>query len=557
MSLPSAETPVSPASNANEPPAGLFAGLRIVGLWTLASRILGLARDMAMAALFGNGAVLDAFTVAFRIPNLGRRLFGEGALAAAFLPAFTRELETNGRRAAWRLGTAMLVALVWFLAAVVLVAEALLGAAWLAGGSAGESALLIGLTALLLPYLVLICASALVGSILHALGRFTWPALLPVMLNVAWLLGLWGVWRAPLTDTGKMHVIAAVIVLSGIAQFAAPLPALRRAGFRFDRTWRLARDKVRDVARGMLPVLLGLSITQLNTLADSLIAWGFAAPEIAPADVDSIGGTVSIATEPIASGAASALYFGQRMYQFPLGIFGVALGTVMFPLLARHAGRNRFDLLREDLTLGMRLVVFVGLPASIGLMLLAEPLTSLFFERGRFGPDDVRQTSAMIAAYGAAVWAYSGLLIAQRGFYAVGDRVTPLRAGMVAVAVNLVLDFTLIWPLGGTGLAVATSIAAAVQLALTLWLMRARIGELHWRPLGSTTLRALLACAAMTAATLAALAFVDHAGMEDGSATMKLLRVTLPLCAGIAAYFLAARLLRMEEPGLLLSRREK
>ncbi|MEX0715101.1 MAG: murein biosynthesis integral membrane protein MurJ [Planctomycetaceae bacterium] len=549
MSVPSTETPVSPASTANDPPAGLFAGLRIVGSWTLASRILGLARDMAMAALFGNGAVLDAFTVAFRIPNLARRLFGEGALAAAFLPAFTRELETNGRRAAWRLGTAMLVALVWFLAAVVLVAELLLGAAWLAGGSTGESALLIGLTALLLPYLVLICASALVGSILHALGHFTWPALLPVMLNVAWLLGLWGVWRAPLSDAGKMHVIAVVIVLSGIVQFAAPLPALRRAGFRFDRTWRSARDQVRDVARGMFPVLLGLSITQLNTLADSLIAWGFAAPESAQA--------ADVAVGPIAAGTASALYFGQRMYQFPLGIFGVALGTVMFPLLARHAGRNRFDHLREDLTLGMRLVVFVGLPASIGLMLLAEPLTSLFFERGRFGPDDVRQTSAMIAAYGAAVWAYSGLLIAQRGFYAVGDRLTPLRAGMVAVAVNLVLDFTLIWVMGGMGLAVATSIAAAVQLALTLWLMRARIGELHWRPLRSTTLRTLLACAAMTAATLAALAFVDHAGMADGSAMTKLLRVAAPLCAGIAAYFLAARLLRMEEPRLLLSGRKK
>ncbi|MEX0701171.1 MAG: murein biosynthesis integral membrane protein MurJ [Planctomycetales bacterium] len=540
MSPPTAEPRTSPPAA----DVRLFSGLRIVSLCTLASRVLGLARDMAMAALFGNGAALDAFTVAFRIPNLARRLFGEGALSAAFLPAFTRELEGAGRPAAWRLGTAMLVTLTWFLAAIVLAAEILLAIAWLAGARDGESALLVSLTALLLPYLVLICASALVSAILHALGHFTWPALLPVIMNVAWLLGLWGVWRGPLSDAGKMHAVAAVIVVSGMVQLAAPLPALRRLGFRFDGSWRAARGKVRAVARGMLPVLLGLSVTQLNTLADSLIAWGFAAPEGADA-----AGAASV--WPLAAGTASALYFGQRMYQFPLGIFGVALGTVLFPLLARHAGRNRLDLLREDLTLGMRLVAFVGLPASLGLVLLAEPLTALFFQRGRFGAEDVRQTAAMIAAYGAAVWAYSGLMIAQRGFYAVGDRIAPLRAGLIAVVVNLALDFSLIRVLGGTGLAIATSLAAVLQVALTIRLLHGRIGGLHWRPLIATTIRTALACAAMTAAVLGSLVIVD--AVADSSGIGRLVRVAGPLIAGIAAYFLAARLLRMEEPRLLLS----
>lgn len=522
-----------------------LAGLRTVSLWTFASRLLGLVRDMAMAALFGNGAALDAFTVAFRIPNLARRLFGEGALAAAFLPSFTREMEQSGRPAASRFGTAMLVALACFLTALVLVGESLLLVAWLSGAGEGASALLVGLTAALLPYLVLICGSALVGTMLQAVGRFGWPAMLPVMLNVVWLVALWALWNAPLSDAAKLHWLCGAIVASGVVQFAAPLPALRRAGFRFDRQWPRALNQVRGVARGMVPVLLGLSISQLNALADSLIAWGFSQPE----GIDIEGATAGWS---LPAGTASALYFGQRMYQFPLGVFGVALGTVMFPLFARHAGRGRLDLLRDDVTLGMRLVLFIGFPASLGLVLLAEPLTALLFQRGRFGPDDVRQTAAMIAAYGAGVWVHCGLLIAQRAFYSLGDRIAPLRAGLVAVAVNLALDFALLWPMGGTGLAAATSIAAIVQLGLTLWLLQKASGTLIWRPLTATAILAALSCAALAVAVIGTMALIDNLAAAAG--TMRLLRLGVPLAAGAAVYFLAAWLLRMEETRFLLGR---
>ena len=238
------------------------------------------------------------------------------------------------------------------------------------------------------------------------------------------------------------------------------------------------------------------------------------------------------------------------MYQFPLGVFGLALGTVLFPLLSRHAERGHLDLLRDDLSLGLRLVIAIGLPASFGLVLLARPLTVLLFQYQSFDAEDVGQTTVMIAAYGAAVWAYCGLLIVHRGYYAVADRQTPLRVGLMAMLLNLVLNLSLIWFLGGLGLAVATAISAVFQVALVTWLIQHRVGPLDIERLWKTAMKAMTATTVMGLVCLTTIRNIPMGDTMIGRG----LRVFVPIAVSIVVYLAMAKLLRMNEPWLVLGR---
>lgn len=527
--------------------AGLLNRMRLVSSITLASRILGLLRDMAMAAAFGNGAILDAFTVAFRGPNLARRLFGEGALVTAFLPTFIRDMEHNGQKSAWRIASAVFCVLGMSLTALVIVCElALLIAAKLWTGSE-EGLLLFGLTATMLPYLILICLAAQVSAILNAMDHFKWPALLPVVLNLVWIVGLLfatGVFELP---TSQVYAVACCVLIGGVLQLAAGLPTLYRLGFRFDPQWRDAMGHVKQISLAMLPVLLGLSITQLNGVVDSLTAWGFSAPESIPSAEQTPGGRTDY---PLESGTASALYFGQRLFHFPLGVFAVALGTVLFPLLTRHAERGEMHRVRDDLSLGLCLVMAIGVPASVGLVLLSQPLTVLLFERGAFTRDDSQQTAMIIAAYGVSIWASCALLIVQRGFYAVGDRITPMRVGIAGLLINVVLNFVLMYPLGGVGLAYASSISGIVQAVLLIWLVQGRIGDLKWKRIGLSVSKSCIASGAMGGVCWwTALQTVEIAELNG-----TVFAVVIPFTASVATYFVAARIVGLKEPWMLLRR---
>jgi len=245
-------------------------------------------------------------------------------------------------------------------------------------------------------------------------------------------------------------------------------------------------------------------------------------------------------TEP-----ATALYLGQRLYQFPLGVFGVALGTVLFPLFARHAQRGESDRLREDLSLGIRLVVAIGLPASAGLMLIAHPLATLFFQYGKFDAAAARMTGDMILCYGSGVWAYCGLLILQRAFYAVGDRLTPMSIGLWAMLLNIILNLTLIWPMGGRGLALSTSLVAAIQCLITCVLLQRRIGRLEWRGIATTAAKTVIAVAVMSGVCQLCLAWTEMRGLN----------LVVPLAGGAVAYLASAWLLGLREPWLVLFHR--
>ena len=538
---------------------GLFAGLRVVSFCTLLSRILGLFREIATTAMWGNGPVLDAFVTAFRIPNMARALFGEGALSAAFTPQFIREQEQHGRDAAMRLAGAVFVWLAIYLMALVGVMEVVLALLiWLVPFS-NEWRLWLILTAVMLPYLPLICLTAQTGAVLNAVGRFVWPALLPVLFNICSLIAIWWIQRQDLNAECQSFWLAGFIVLTGFFQLAAMWPPLRHIGFRIDRHWIEAKGRIRELVQVMLPVVLALSVTPINTFCNSMIALGFSQPQ---AVVEVTGGRrqgagdrkqqVVLTTDwrPLESGTASALNEGQRLYQFPLGLLGVALGTVIFPLLTRHAERGDWQHLRDDFALGLRLVIVIGFPASAGLWLLSDQIVAAIFQRGNFTAHDALQATEMTAAYSLGVWAFCGLLIVQRAYYAIGDRQTPLRIGLWIMLINLVLNIGLIFVIGGKGLALSTSFCGILQFAVCLSLIQKRIGSLPWWSLLSTSLRSIVASGVMMAVGWWVL---NHLPGIDRT-QQRLLSLVTALIASLVSYAILASVLRLDEFWMLLRR---
>lgn len=513
----------------------------MVGLLTLCSRVLGLIRDAAMARQFGNGVIMDAFTVAFRAPNLARQLFGEGALSTAFLPVFLRDIEQHGRATAFRTATAVIAAAGVALLGLVVIAEVvLLGLrATLDVGAEGD--LLLGLLASLIPYLLMVCLLAQTCAVMQGLGQFTAPAWFPVLLNVLWIGSIFLAGVVFETDEARIYAISWSIVVIGAIQFGLSIPTLWQIGFRFDWDWSAGRERVLEIATVIVPVLLGLSVTQLNTLCDSLLAWGLTAP----ANTTEAGW---LSSYPLQEGTAAALYLGQRMYQFPLGVFGAALGTVIFPLLATHAERKQFDLFRDDLTRGLKLVLAIGIPASAGLAVIAPQLTSVLFLRGEFDQHDAAQTSGVIVMYAFGVWAACGLLIMNRAFYALGDRRSPLRIGLFAVVINLVLNLSLVWPLGGAGLALASAVTAMFQAVVSTWLIVHRVEGFLWRPLMLTLFKTVIASAAM----LAMCEFMRRTLKFQSVSVFGLFAI---VSIGAATYLVAATLLGLREPVEFLRRR--
>ncbi len=533
-------------SEPSSPRRGVVGRVRMIGLMTLLSRILGFIRDSVMGAQFGRGSILDQFAVAFRIPNLARQLFGEGALSTAFLPVFLRDLEHNGRETAFRTASAVIFATAVSLLAVVLAAEAVILLLLYFGSFNYEGHLLLQLMAILTPFLMLICVLAQACAVMHGLGEFFGPAQFPVFFNAVWIAITWGLGQTSLEAETRIRLISATIVAEGCVQLAMSVPTLRRLGFRFDLNWSASKDRVFEVTRTMLPVLVGLSIMQLNTLSDSLFAWAFTAPK------DGVEGWLSY--YPLTAGTVVDLYYGQRLLQFPIGVFGTALGTVIFPVLTLHAERRQMDLFRDDLTHGLRLVAAIAVPASVGMWLVAEPLVYVLFRHGEFAESDVLKTSNVVAMYAFGIWSACGLLIVQRAFYALGDRMTPLRIGLWSVGINLVANMTLIWPLGGPGLALSTSICSIFQCLLTAAALQRKTQGIDWPRLSLGLGQTVVASIAMALGCLATKWGLAQAQLPDGFLG-QLIHLMLSIVVGVGTYLLCAKLLGLDEPWELLRRR--
>ncbi len=459
--------------------AGLLSSGLVVAVMTGLSRVTGLARDIAIANVFGASGSADAFFVAFRIPNLFRRMFAEGAFAQGFVPVLTEyrlrrpaEVRDLIDHVAGALGSALLV-----LTAIGMLAAPLI--VWLVapGFDAADPrrALTVDLLRLTFPYLLFISMVALAAGVQNTWQRFALPAATPVLLNLALITSVWfAAYAQPAVLALGWGVVAA-----GVLQLLLQVPALVRLGLLPRPRLDMRHPGVRRVTLLMLPAMLGASVSQVNLLIDTLLA------------------------SFLKSGSISWLYYADRLMELPVGLVAVALGTVVLPALsARHAESSpeRFS---STLDWGLRCALLLALPAALALTLLAVPLIATLFSHGALQPDDVRQASVALQAYALGVPGFVAVKVLAPGFFARQDTNTPVRIGIVAVIVNISLNLALISWLAHVGLALATSIAALVN-ALLLLLMLRRDGVYHpgrqWLRTGGGI---VVGCVGMTVVVLA------------------------------------------------------
>ncbi len=505
---------------------------RTFTLLTLLSRAFGLLRESVQYAVFGMGPVMDNFALAFQIPNLFRRLFGEGALTASFVPVYAR-LERDDPAAARRFAGLLLSLLTVFLAGLTLVVELVLAAcpAETAGGS-----LTLRLTAVMLPYMPLVCLVAVMGAILGVHARFGPSAFSPVILNVGIIGASLLAWAVPGhgDDSGSSRIgwVAMGVLLSGIVQFVWMARGLRGLGLRPALRLGSERAPLVETLRSGLPMLLGLGVFQLNILMDGFIA----------SYASNVGDTFLGFVYPLKPGSNAVMNAATRLYEFPLGVFGISVATVMFPLLSRQADDRQAFM--HSLRRGVRLVAFIGLPASAGLMLVAQPLVSTLLQFGKVTAEDAQRVTQVLVAFAPAVAAYSGIHLLGRAFYALGDRMTPMWIGVGMVGLNFLLNVTLIWtPLNLTGLAWSTTICAFIQVILLARRLQRRLGPLVdgvvWKSLAKT----LLGTAVMGLAAF----LVDQTLPRGPGKWAEAGRLATMTVAGAATMLLVARRLHMPE----------
>ena len=529
-----------------------FAQAKLIAAWTMVSRVLGLLRESLLAAVFGASWVLDSFYLAFQIPNLFRRLFGEGALSAAFIPVFTEQRETDPR-SAWRLASAATTLLLVGLGLITLAGEALLGAWWLAAPDDPERALFCGLAMVMLAFFPAICAVAILGGMLNVLRHFTIPALAPTVLNVFMVAGaLLPAERWIDSPHARVWTLAAAVTLAGLVELWMMWAALRRYSTEFGLHWDFSHPGLAKVAAMMGPMVLGLGVLQLMEFANSAVVRGLTAPAADPDAAFSFAGAEW--AYPLREGSLTVLQCAQRIYQFPLGVFATALGTAVFPLFSLYAARGDRAGLAAAVAKAVRLSLFIGLPAGVGMVLTAEPMSALLFERGRFTREDTLRTAAVVVWYGAGMWAFCLHAIATRAYYGLKDSTTPMRLGLLLLPLNFALNVTLVWVpgVGVAGISLSTAATFAVTSLLLLWGLRAKLGVgLPMRELALGTFRTAAATAVMAASVwVTMLALPEGSGRFDG----KLMHVAVPTGVGIAVFVVTCRLLRMPELGELLRR---
>ena len=545
---------------------GFVGKAKLIAAATVLSRVLGVLRTAIFGHIFGEGAVWDGYTVAFMVPNLFRRLFGEGALSAAFIPVYSAAIESGDEQSAQRLGRAALWLLVVILASLVLIGEVIiLGLGWFFGDNPDTTLTLI-LAAIVLPYVILICLVALIGGMLNARYHFSCPALAPVVLNIVLLIaGIWGTGLLGGDKTRQIFAIAAGVLIGGIAQLLLVIIPLKRRGISLAWLWQPQMDQIKQIIKLTTPMILGLAVLQVNALLDYLLAtWLSAEPSAVLIQIGSW--QIHYPEQP---GAVSVLYYAQRLYNMPLGVFGVALATAIFPYFTACAARKDHAGLVKTLVKGLRLVAFIGIAASVGLMIISRTilefipgggLLSLFgVTESEFSLDAINRTVPTLMCYCLGIWAYCGVHVVVRGFYALKDTLTPVKVGVWLVALNIPLNLILIWPLGTAGLALSTAICAALNLAILTRLLSKKIENLEISPpqghnlqphtplreVAAALPKIILATALMAAATYAALVITEK--WVGSGVAQSGLRLAAAVITGLLVYYLASRLLRSKE----------
>lgn len=451
--------------------SGKLKNIGVVAGLTVVSRVLGLARDQLSAAVFGTSALNSAFITAFSLPNLFRRLLGEGSLTAAFVPTLQEELHENKAAGAFRLLSQVASWLALIAGVLVVVGMGLFSQSrWLVGHD-DKWYLAADLTVVLFPYLAMVCLAAAFNAALNVMEKFTEPALSPIWLNLTMIITLGGAglqWAE--TDMGRMQWLCAGVLAGGFLQMVVPAGVLMRLGWRPRADFTFS-PRVREIALLMAPGLFGTAIYQINIYVSRLLAFS------------------------IDDSAASVLFYANRLTELPIGVFAIAVATVVYPLLARHAAEKNFAAMADDYRKGLRLILLINVPAGAGLALLAEPMIRLLFQRGAFTAADTTMMVPLLALFALGMPFFSITSLSIRAFYALKDTVTPVKLAGVSFVINLGLSLLLMRPLGAAGLVLASTVAIVVQ---TVWLQRLLTRRLPglafgplWRGVGKILFAAL------------------------------------------------------------------
>ena len=498
----------------------------VVGAATLASRVMGYVRDMVMSWAFGTTAAADAFYVAYRIPNLLRELLAEGSMSAAFIPVFTETLTKGSKEDARRLANAVFARLLVILVIVtglgIIFAPyivKIIAWGWKFETQRDKFLMAASLTRMMFPYLLFIGLAALAMGMLNSLRSFLFPALSPVMLNVMTIGSV--VLLSPHMPEPIMGA-AVGVVLGGLFQFLIQLPGLRRQGMMLTPRFSPSHPGVRKIGTLALPVFLSSSVTQLNIFVSTILA------------------------SFLATGSITFLFYGMRFIHFPLGIFGVAIATAVLPTLSAQAARQEMEQFRETLSLGIRLVFFIMFPAMAGLIMLRVPIVNLLLQHGEFNHLSTIGTASALLYYAIGLWAFAGVRVVSQAFYSLQDTRTPVRIALLALATNMVLSvFFIQTPLQHGGLALATSLAAMLNLGLLTKRLRKKIGRMDGRRIFISLLKIVPASIIMGA--IGWWVSLKPAWNWPGNTLYKVKWLGFGVTVSVLFYLVAMWLLRSEE----------
>ncbi len=449
----------------------------VVGSATLASRIMGYVRDMVMSWAFGTGIAADAFYVAYRIPNLLRELLAEGSMSAAFIPVFTETLTRESKESARRLANAVFARLLAILAVltvlgIVFAPYAVRAIAWGFKADPEKYATTVMLTRIMFPYLVFIGLAALAMGMLNSLRSFLAPALSPVMLNIMTISSVvLSLWLLP----NPIYGVAVGVVMGGLFQFLIQVPGLKKQGMMMRPRFQPTHPGVAKIGRLSVPVMLSSSVTQVNIFISTILA------------------------SFLATGSIAYLFYGMRFIHFPLGIFGIAIATAILPTMSAQAARKETEAFRETLSMGLRLVFFIMFPAMAGLIALRVPIVNLLLEHGQFDRVSTMGTATALLYYAIGLWAFAGVRIVAQAFYSLQDTKTPVKIAVLAMITNIVLSIVLMGPLAHGGLALATSLAAMLNISLLTMQLRRKIGRMDGRRIAGSLLKIIPASVVMSA----------------------------------------------------------
>ena len=449
----------------------------VVGAATLLSRILGFIRDAVIAWYFGAGQNSDVFIAAFRIPNLLRKLFGEGVISNAFVPVLTEYIAKDGKEEAFGLARSA-----FWVMSIILAAVSICGvmiAPWVVkiiapgfAGAAGKMPLTITLTRIMFPYIFFIGLVALCMGILNAFGKFAAPALAPVLLNLSMIGAVFFLcphFSRPILGLGIG------VIIGGVLQFFSQLPAMIGKGFVFWRNTKLLHPGLKKFSLLLPPVILGGAVYQINVLVGTLLG------------------------SFLKEGSVTYLYFADRLVQFPLGIFAIAAATAVLPSLSRQAALNEVKALKDTFSRAVRLTLFFTIPSMVGLIVLRMPIITLLFKRGEFSWQATQLTASALLYYAIGLWAFAGVRIAAATFFALKDTRTPMIMASVSILANIFLGILLMGPLAHDGLALAASLASSLNLGLLLYALHVKLGALEWRGILNSAGRTMVGAVIMGA----------------------------------------------------------